>query len=210
MRMLISISAAIGLMTCAGWASGTSPPGAGLALSPEAQDATGGGVVNSFAEKYKYGLYWCCNGSSVTGSATQNGLLEAAAAFTPAANSSVTKITVALSYIYEDGYTSDATVALYSDNNGSPGTQLASADVTVKEKNVFMSCCGTTTATIPSTSLNAGMQYWVVITPSSDTTGLVWNISTVDQVHNHTYAYNFGGKGWTIESGELYNAMKVQ
>lgn len=186
--------------------SGSEAP---LSLPPEVGVRTSGGVVNSFASKYKDGLYWPLQGNSVTGSGTQTGLVEAAAAFTPAVSASVTRITVGLTFAAGDGDTSDATIALYSDNNDSPGTELASSAVTVNQNYTWGTCCGTTTATIPSTSLKAGTQYWVVITPSSSTSFLVWNESTVDVVHNHTSAYKIGGKNWTVLSSIVYNAMKV-
>ena len=53
-------------------------------------------------------------------------------------------------------------VGLYSDNAGTVGTLLASA--TVINMGNFGTCCQLAFATIPSTAVSAGTQYWIGVT----------------------------------------------
>ena len=70
-------------------------------------------------------------------------------------------------------------LSLYADNgSGLPGTLLA-GPVTVKNLPTFGTCCTIAKASIPSTALTAGTQYWIVAdTPASGTGSNsvdVWN-----------------------------------
>jgi hypothetical protein len=109
--------------------------------------------------------------------------------FTPAANSHVTQLQAAIGYI---SGTSVVSLALYSDNAGVAGTQLA-AGLSTKIPD-FGACCQLVTVTIPSTAVKGGTQYWIVATSDDakgpDFTG-VWQSS-----NSGTISYNEGLAGW--------------
>lgn len=162
-------------------------------------------VIDNFASKYKDGLYFCCEGGTITGPSFAGGYTyEQGVPFTPKKSGSVTSITVGLGYV---SGTNSATVAVYSDNNGVPGSELASG--TASSMPGFGTCCTTTTAKISSTKLTGGTQYWVVVSASGNT-WTAWNDSTTDQVDSHTYAYNYNGEGWNSTSYILTYSVQVQ
>ena len=178
-----------------------------LADAPRLQGTEGkhhsGGIFDNLAEKYKDGLYWCCEGGTVAGPSSGVGeSFTAAIAFTPTATKSATKVTLGIGLV---SGTNGVTVALYSDNGGQPGTQLASGNVT--GLGVGFTCCSTVAATIPSTSLTAGTQYWVVVSASGNTFA-TWNASTVEQVQGHSYAFSINGGSWIVinNSNVVWNA----
>lgn len=180
------------------------PHGAMLQL-PLERAGKKNGVFNNLATKYKEGLYWCCTGATITGSQFKGGYsYEQGIPFTPTKNVSVTSITMGLGYV---SGTNAATIALYSDSSGLPGTELASGAVSNMPK--FPTCCTTTAVTISSTALTAGTQYWIVVS-ASGTTWVAWNYSTVNTADAHTYAYNYNGDGWVSTSYPTYAGAEVK
>ncbi len=113
--------------------------------------------------------------------------------FIPAANSHVTQLQAAIGSI---SGTSVVTLALYTDNAGVAGTQLASGLST--HIPLFGACCQLVAVTIPSTVVKAGTQYWIVAT-SDDTKGPdftgVWQAS-----NSGTISYNEALGGWAAFS----------
>jgi hypothetical protein len=85
--------------------------------------------------------------------------------FTPTSGAHVEAIEAAIGYI---SGTSLVELGLYSDNDGAPGTVLASGKST--KIPLFGACCQLVTVTIPSTAIKAGTQYWIVAT-TNDTAG---------------------------------------
>lgn len=83
--------------------------------------------------------------------------------FVPKVNETVTALQVGVQWI---SGTNSFVVGLYSDNNGTAGTLLASG--TGGNAPAFGSCCQTVNVTIPATSISQGSQYWIVA--SSDDT----------------------------------------
>jgi hypothetical protein len=173
--------------------------------SPLPPELRSGGILDNFASKYKDGLYFCCEGGTITGPSFVGGYsYEQAVPFTPTATKSVTTITIGLGYV---SGTNSATVALYSDNGGVPGTELASG--TASSMPDFGSCCTTAKVKISSTSVTKGTQYWVVVSATGNT-WTAWNYSTTDQVDEHTYAYNYDGEGWNTTEYILYPTVDVK
>ncbi|HUD98958.1 MAG TPA: hypothetical protein VMR62_05250 [Bryobacteraceae bacterium] len=79
--------------------------------------------------------------------------------FKPTADAHVTQLRAAIQY---DGNGANRVrLSLYSDNSGVPGTLMA-GPVTVKNLPDFYACCKLAMATIPSTAVTKGVQYWVV------------------------------------------------
>ena len=162
------------------------------------------GVFDNLATKYTDGLYFCCQGGTITGPDFIGGYsYEQAIPFTPKKSRSVTSITIGLGYV---SGTNSAVVSLAADSNGLPGTTLASGGVSSMPD--FGTCCTTTTVTISSTMLTKGTQYWIVVSATGNT-WTAWNYSTTDQVDEHTYAYNYNGEGWTSASYILYPTAEV-
>ncbi|HTW30071.1 MAG TPA: hypothetical protein VMD76_00220 [Candidatus Sulfotelmatobacter sp.] len=91
--------------------------------------------------------------------------------FTPHVNATVTALQVGVQW--ESG-TNSFTVGIYSDDDGTVGTLLASGAAT--NSPVFGTCCQTVNVAIPSTSISQGSQYWIVVssndTSASDFTGV--------------------------------------
>jgi hypothetical protein len=116
--------------------------------------------------------YMCCTGLVAFGSSFNGESFEAANLFTAAASGSVSEIDVALGVISGDGGT---TVSLWSNANGSPGTELGSWSGTSTEP--FGQCCSVLTISgLAGPSLTAGQTYFVVIDPDPSTSfGWNWN-----------------------------------
>jgi len=116
--------------------------------------------------------YMCCTGLVAFGSSFNGESFEAANLFTAAASGSVSEIDVALGVISGDGGT---TVSLWSNANGSPGTELGSWSGTSTEP--FGQCCSVFDDFGPGRpSLTAGQTYFVVIDPDPSTSfGWNWN-----------------------------------
>lgn len=91
--------------------------------------------------------------------------------FTPHVNETASELQVAVQY--ESG-TNKFIVGIYADNNGAPGTLIASGEGS--DAPAFGSCCQTVNVSIPSTALSQGVQYWVGVssddTNASDFTGV--------------------------------------
>lgn len=182
----------------------TSIPHGISAQMPIVTKGKGKGTFDNFASKYKKGLYWCCEGGTITGPSFVGGYsYEQAIPFTPGTSKSVTSITVGLGYV---SGTNGATVALASDNSGLPGTTLASG--TVSGMGTFGTCCTTVKASIASTSLTKGTQYWIVIS-ATGTTWTAWNDSTIDQEDSSTVAYDYNNTGWASFSTNVTYSAEV-
>ena len=113
-------------------------------------------------------------------------------------SASATRLVAAVGYVSGND---SVTLTLYADNgNNSPGAVLSSG--TSATKTEFGACCGVTSVTIPSTSLNAGTRYWIGIT----TTGSNFEASMreiSDQVDEYAYAAYTSNGGSTWGAGSL-------
>lgn len=154
------------------------------------------------SSKYALGVYWCCNGWTVSGTGSQVGFQAAEAMpFTPSVNATITRIGVAVSYISGDN---EIVVSLNADSGGLPGTSLAS--FTLSNLPALGECCTTEVESVSGVPVTAGTQYWIVVqttTPSS-TTWAAWNENDTNQT-TQPFAYQNSqqGSGWIPTEGIL-------
>jgi hypothetical protein len=144
-------------------------------------------IFSNLAAVYPKGEYWCCTGYNVMGPNSGAGVQWMAAAFTPRADHTVTRIEVAVGY--SQGTTNGVVLSLNHDNNGVPGKALKTWNALGLAQ--FGSCCRlvvkSDSAGIP---ISAGKQYWVVLSTNSKEQDTVdaWNIIDTNQVDKATVA----------------------
>ncbi len=143
-------------------------------------------------DAYNDDIGWTVSGpeNSVIGEA-----ISVAMAFTPASNSTVTEVQLAIGYAEGDN---QVNIALYNDSgSNTPGT-LIDGPVTVKKLPDFGTCCKLATAKFPSgASVTAGSQYWVVAEePTSGTGSDTWVAWSWVNLPNFLFAGNDNGAGW--------------
>jgi len=116
--------------------------------------------------------------------------------FSPAANSHVAELEVAVGWI---SGTHDVIVGLYSDSSGDVGTLLASGTATKIPS--FGACCKLVTVHIPRTAVTAGTQYWIGVT--SDDTNAPDFTGVFEASNAGTIAGDVGLGGWVAFSANL-------
>ena len=144
-------------------------------------------IFSNLASEYPNGEFWCCTGYNIMGPSSGIGEQWMAAAFTPHANHTVTKISVAVGY--SQGTTNGAVLSLRADNNGAPGKTLKGW--TLSALPVFGTCCALMEASDSSgIPVSAGQQYWVVLRTNASQLDTVdaWNVDDTDQVHSRKLA----------------------
>lgn len=156
------------------------------ASKPYAEPDAASVIYGNLATKYPDGVYWCCEGATITGpdnfldSNLFPGYFEAAG-FTPSASANVTKIKVAVGWVnYGETYT-DVILSLNNDSAGVPGTVIKKWKVQIGSV-AFGSCCTveSKSGTIPVT---AGTPYWVVLsTEKKSDVWAAWNIDDTLQL----------------------------
>jgi len=163
----------------------TEPP-----RSRTAADLKDSGLVTIFsnlAAKYPKGQYWCCTGYNVMGSKSGVGEQWMAAAFTPAADHTVTTLEVAVGYSQQGA--NGVVLSLNSDSNGVPGKALKTWNASGLPR--FGTCCvllvKSDSSGIP---VSAGKQYWVVLSTNHHESETVdgWNVIDTNQVDAATVA----------------------
>jgi hypothetical protein len=166
--------------------------------APNLNDAGLVTIFSNLAEKYPKGLYWCCSSVGVFGPGSGNGQQWMAAAFTPAADHSVTKIEVAVGWAQQG--TNGVVVSLSRDNKGIPGKALKRWNVSNLPRSG--DCC---TLVVRSDSsgipVAAGKQYWIVLTTNNNEKDTMdgWNVVDSDQVDSATVATFPGNKNqWEV------------
>ncbi|HXM59435.1 MAG TPA: choice-of-anchor R domain-containing protein [Terriglobales bacterium] len=139
-------------------------------------------IYGSLATAYPKALYWCCEAYSISGPNFGPYTPEywEAAAFTPSADHTVTKVEVAVNY--GEGY-NGVVVGLYADASGVPGKAIKTWFVTGLPTGG--TCCtvmeAKDSAGIPVT---AGTQYWIVLKTNkkSSNTFAAWNVDDTDEL----------------------------
>jgi hypothetical protein len=142
-------------------------------------------IFNNLAAKYPKGEYWCCTGYNITG--PSQGEQWMAAAFTPNANHTVTRIEVAVGY--SQGTTNGVVLSLNRDSKGVPGKALKTWNVS--NLPTFGTCCTLVVKSDRSgIPVSAGKQYWVVLSTNSNELDTVdaWNVDDTNQVDPATVA----------------------
>ena len=118
--------------------------------------------------------------------------------FTPKANSTIVQVKLPLQY-YGYGY-NGATVAIYSDASGLPGTALAGATRDPKNFQDFGNgCCDLAIAWFENgVKVTGGTQYWIVGTTDKKSMD---SVNTWDFVYNDaagTFAFQQDDGGWIL------------
>lgn len=154
-------------------------------------------IFSNLATKYPKGVYWCCTGYNVMGPNSGEGEQWMAAAFTPAANHTVTKIEVGVGWSQQG--TNGVVLSLNQDNNGVPGKALKTWNASGLPR--FGTCC---TLVVKSDSsgipVSGGQQYWIVLRTNSNEMDTVdaWNVIDTNQVDPATVATFPGANNqWT-------------
>ncbi len=154
-------------------------------------------IYSSLATDNPDGLYWCCQGSTVSG--PESPLFVEwwqAAAFTPSIVANATEVVVSISYL--GGNDKTIILSLNADNAGIPGTVIE--QWVLGNLGAAGTCCSVQSRAIFGINLTPGQQYWIVATtgPNSDVWA-VWNQADSDQVHsflNAGYTNQFGAPSW--------------
>jgi hypothetical protein len=144
-------------------------------------------IFSNLAAKYPKGQYWCCTGYNVMGPGSGVGEQWMAAAFTPGADHTVTRIEVAVGYSQQG--TNGVVLSLNRDNNGVPGKALKTWNASGLPR--FGDCCTVVVKGDKSgIPVSAGKQYWVVLTTNSNEKDTVdaWNVDDTNQVDAATVA----------------------
>ena len=154
-------------------------------------------IYSNLATDYPKGLYWCCEGATISGPKNPPLFIEwwHAAAFTPTADATVKEIVVSIGYL--SGNVTSVILSLNADNNGIPGDALV--QWTLSDLGSAGTCCTVQTKSSSGVPVTAGTQYWVTVTtgPDSDINAS-WNVADNDQIDNFLNAglTNQNDNGW--------------
>ncbi len=145
--------------------------------------------LGPMGNEYQSGTGWTVSGTGTIGTS-----FTAANLFTSLASGSVSQIDLAVGYA---GGTNAFYAAIYTDNNGLPGTELWNQQ-NLSSSQDFGGCCGLVTITgITGLSLTAGQEYFVVLGPESLNSSAFevfnWNNQGVNGLD--LYSTN-GGESW--------------
>lgn len=173
----------------------TSPEGAMIPYIDKSSEPL---IYGNLATKYPKGLYWCCVGMSLSGPLAGKEIWDAAA-FTPTANATITKVTVAVGYGISTN-TFDVLLSVNADNNGVPGKALKKWKIKFPNgQPIFGSCCVVKSGT-GSVPVSANTQYWVVLSTESNSDIIAaWNVNDYDQIDTITTGQYVNGV-WNIYS----------
>jgi hypothetical protein len=116
--------------------------------------------------------------------------------FTPSVNAHVTEISAAIGTISGP---KAFFLGIYSDNDGTVGTELASTET--NKVPAFGTCCETVNVDVTSTAVTAGTQYWIVA--STDDTNAPAFTGAFMSSNSSTIAYNPAEEGWFNFSGNV-------
>ena len=146
-------------------------------------------IFDNIGTAYPNGEYWCCTGATITGPSAIQNFPEywEAAAFTPKADHTITKIEVAVGYVEGNN---GIVLGLYDDASGVPGTPIKAWPQSGLP--TFGSCCVVDTqALTKGVPVKANTQYWIVMKAGAKdaNTWAAWNLNDVDQVDAVTSAY---------------------
>jgi hypothetical protein len=139
-------------------------------------------IFDNIGTAYPKGTYWCCEGATIFGPTAISGAPEywEAAAFTPKADHTVTKIEVAVGWVEGNN---GVVLTINDDSGGVPGKVIKS--FALSNLPSFGSCCTVKTASISTgIPVKAKTQYWIVLKTNAkdSTTWAAWNVNDTDQV----------------------------
>jgi hypothetical protein len=142
-------------------------------------------IFSNLAVRYPKGEFWCCQGYNVMGPTVGEQFM--AAAFTPAADHTVTRIEVAVGY--SQGKTNGVVISLSRDSNGVPGKAIKTWNASGLPR--FGTCCALVVKSdATGIPVSSGKQYWVVLSTNSKEQDTVdaWNVIDTNQVDSATVA----------------------
>jgi hypothetical protein len=178
--------------------------------TPYVDDNAGLSVIfSNLATDYPNGLYWCCQGVTVSGPNSPF-FVEwwHAAAFTPTTNATVAKVTVSVGYLAGNG---KINLSLNADDGGIPGAVLE--QWTLYKLGEAGTCCTVQSRKTAGVALTAGQQYWIVASTDADSSvWAAWNQADNDQVSsflNAGYTNQFGAPAWQSYTTNLNVAFAV-
>jgi len=159
--------------------------------------------LGPMGNEYQGGTGWTVSGTGLIGTS-----FTAANLFTSLASGSVGQIDLAVGYA---GGLNTFYAAVFTDNNGLPGTQLFREDNLSSSQN-FGGCCGLVTITgISGLSLTAGQSYFIVLGPENitDTTfeAFNWNNQGVNGLD--LYSTDGGGTWNSNGTGNPLGAFDI-
>jgi hypothetical protein len=185
-------------------------PASSRARTPYVNDDASLAVIfSNLATEYPLGLYWCCQGTTVSGPKSP-GFVEwwHAAAFTPAADATATKITVSIGYLAGGG---NIILSLNADNAGIPGAVLEQWHL--YDLGESGTCCSVQSKKFSGIALTGGQQYWVVAsTEANSDVWAAWNQADNDQVSsflNAGYTNQAQNPSWQSYTTNLNVAFAV-
>lgn len=151
-------------------------------------------------------VYQCCSGWTVSGTGTVGTSFTAANLFTSLLSGSVSQIDLGVGYV--TGVNSFY-AAIFSDNNGLPGTELGVWN-NLSSGTTFGNCCGLVTINNPGISLTAGQQYFMVLGPMNinDTSWEAWNLNSQNVSGLDLYSTD-GGQTWNSNGQQTLGAFDV-
>src|SRR5579872_775247 len=159
----------------------------------------GNSFIYNDISSYPLGRYWCCTGYTISGPTSVIGQTFAdGMPFTPASNMTVTEVVVGVGYVTG---TDAVTVTLNADDNGLPGTALATFQVT--NLPTFGSCCTFSVKNLPGVAVNGGTQYWIVVQPGGSDTWAAWNDNDTNESAQPFAFYSSQNGGWTATEGDI-------
>jgi hypothetical protein len=153
-------------------------------------------IFSNLANAYPKGLYWCCEGATISGPSGPFAVeWWHAAAFTPATAATVQRVVVSIGYL--TGNDKSVILSLNADNGNIPGAVLE--QWTVANLGVAGTCCTVQSRKSSGVALTAGQQYWIVAStgPNSDVNAS-WNVADNDQIDLFLNAglTNQNSNGW--------------
>lgn len=166
--------------------------------------ASGNTLYNNIAYDNPRGLYFCCEGATISG---PNSVLGAeyweAQGFIPTAGSHATNLAVLISYV--SGTFTDVVLSLNADCSGIPCTTPLEQWTLTLSTQAFGSCCATEVQTVsPTIALNAGSQYWVVASTESDSDLWgAWNIEVFNAVDKTNVSFFTPANGNWVSYGTV-------
>jgi len=159
-------------------------------------------IFGNLATKDPKGVYSIFGYYAVSGPKSPFGLQWTAAAFTPAANATVTKVTVAVGYVNSTN-NFDVLLSLNADKNGAPGKALKTWKIKFPGGKPAEGSCCTVESKAGSIPVSANTQYWVVLSTESDSDIWAgWNLNDSDEIDTRPVGEYFGQQ-WNVFSTQV-------
>jgi hypothetical protein len=167
-------------------------------------------IYDNIGTAYPKGSYWCCQENFfVLGPTAETNTAEywRAAAFTPKADYTVTKVEVAVGLI--EG-TNGLILSINEDASGVPGKAIKTWSLSGLP--AFGTCCTVETRMdAAGTPVNANTRYWLVLkTNTKDSnTFAAWNVNDVDQIDSElTATYCSDDKGGSCSANDQWTSVE--